>query len=134
MRDLKDGASETLLLSENLQATEWFPTTGDPPAAYKPHQADVGMIWWLSDAKVNTKAPDTAWINCGKDDPVVDPTNWRSRLQYARPSSNHIGGVVAAYCDGHVGFLDDDTDHRGFQQLMAPDDAKASRFFIAPGQ
>jgi len=127
--DLKDGASLTLMLSENLQATEWFPTVKPPPAAGLPAarvatEADVGMVWWP--AALAASRP-TVWINQGRKDVVAVPP---PAIEYARPSSNHPGGVVAAYCDGRVEFLDEEIDYRVFQSKMAPHDASVSGLFV----
>jgi len=119
--DLRDGASLTLMLSENLQATEWFPTVKPPPAGQLPAarvatEADVGMVWW----PVARVPSSNVWINQGRKDMVAVPP---PAIEYARPSSNHPGGVVAAYCDGRVEFLSEEMEHRVFQSQMAPHDA-----------
>ena len=93
-----DGASSTLLLSENIQAGRWTDTT----------EANLGMVW--------RKSPGPgSMINQGKDagDRPQD-------VKYARPSSHHRGIVVATFCDGHVVFLDDEIDYRVYQHLMTP--------------
>jgi prepilin-type N-terminal cleavage/methylation domain-containing protein/prepilin-type processing-associated H-X9-DG protein len=41
--------------------------------------------------------------------------------QYRYPSSNHPGGVVAAYCDGHTAFLRDSISPATYSQLMTSD-------------
>ncbi len=38
----------------------------------------------------------------------------------ARPSSNHPGGVLAAYADGHVAFLRQEIAYHVYQQLITP--------------
>lgn len=124
---IPDGASATLLLSENLHATAWFPTKDSPAVSYKPSQADVGMVWW----PYGWDIPDTAGVNQGKEDMVPSLTaSARRRIAYARPSSNHLGGAVAAYADGHVDFLDENIGYRVYQQLMAPHNAKAGKYFL----
>jgi prepilin-type N-terminal cleavage/methylation domain-containing protein len=127
--DLKDGASLTLMLSENLQATEWFPTVKPPPPAGLPAarvatEADVGMVWWPAGRVPSSNV----WINQGRKDPVGAPPP----IEYARPSSNHPGGVVAAYCDGRAEFIDETIDHRVFQSMMAPHDVSVSGMFVPP--
>jgi prepilin-type N-terminal cleavage/methylation domain-containing protein/prepilin-type processing-associated H-X9-DG protein len=42
------------------------------------------------------------------------------------PSSNHPGGVVAAFCDGHVGFLKDSLQSGVFANLVNSDNANAT--------
>ena len=76
-----------------------------------------------------------AWINtCNSDSPVLEPDfrvfsavppdltcaalGWR----YARPSSNHVGGVNAVFCDGRAIFLNDSIDELTFCQLMTSKD------------
>ncbi|MBS0207974.1 MAG: DUF1559 domain-containing protein [Planctomycetes bacterium] len=44
---------------------------------------------------------------------------------YARPSSNHVGGVNVAYCDGHIQFLSDETEYFVYCLLMSPDGKSA---------
>jgi len=41
------------------------------------------------------------------------------------PSSNHPGGVVAAFCDGHTEFLKESLPPRVYAQLLSWDDANA---------
>jgi len=49
---------------------------------------------------------------------------------YARPvagnpSSNHPGGMIVTFCDGHTYFLRDDIDFNVYAHLMTPDSHKA---------
>ena len=39
----------------------------------------------------------------------------------AYPSSNHIGGVVVAFCDGHVVFLKESISRQVYAQLVTSD-------------
>jgi len=120
IEDIPDGASETIMLSENIQATE---------VLLDPHlntvtrreqiEADVGMVWWPAAAP----PPATATINQGRLDQVSD-------INHARPSSNHPGGVVAAFCDGSARFISQDISYREFQQMMCPNDNAASALFV----
>ena len=98
-----DGTTNTLLLSENLQAGLWTDTD----------EADVGMVWWREPGECSP-------INRCKD---VGPRT--HDIQYARPSSVHGGIVVVSFCDGHQQQLRDDIDYKVYQQLMAPDDKAA---------
>jgi prepilin-type processing-associated H-X9-DG protein len=95
---LPDGAATTLLLSENRQATEW-PST---------QRNEIGSLWHPT----TTPLPEHR-INQGIDLPLSEDT--------ARPSSFHTGGVNAAFCDGHVQFLDGQLDYKIYMQLMTPD-------------
>jgi prepilin-type processing-associated H-X9-DG protein len=42
------------------------------------------------------------------------------------PSSNHPGGVVVAFCDGHTGFLKDSLGSNVYAQLISSNNAQAS--------
>jgi prepilin-type N-terminal cleavage/methylation domain-containing protein len=44
----------------------------------------------------------------------------------SQPSSNHAGGVVTAYCDGHAGFLKDSISAQVYAQLLSSNGASAS--------
>jgi prepilin-type processing-associated H-X9-DG protein len=44
----------------------------------------------------------------------------------ARPSSNHRGGVMVAFADGHTAFVSDGIDYIAYQSLLTPDNAKSS--------
>ena len=98
-----DGATYTLLVSENIQAGSW--TVAD--------EANLGMVWRDSPGGCNR-------INECKD--IGDRLH---NLQYARPSSNHPGGVVAAFCDGRQMFLSEKIDYEVYQHLMTPDSSQA---------
>lgn len=45
---------------------------------------------------------------------------------FSQPSSNHPGGAVAAFCDGHTEFLKDSLQPRVYAQLLSWDNERAS--------
>lgn len=98
-----DGAQHTLLLSENVQAGRWTDTA----------EADVGMVWRQSPGP------------CSNINRCENAGDRPGDIKYARPSSNHGGGVVVSFCDGHVEFLREDIDYRVYQHLMTPDSVGA---------
>lgn len=51
--------------------------------------------------------------------------NANSPGQMNLPSSNHPGGAVVAFCDGHTGFLKDSLRKDVYAQLLSWDDATA---------
>ena len=73
----------------------------------------MGMVWF--------RKPDAcSGINrCG------DLEDRPHDIRYARPSSYHPGGVIAAFCDGHTQFISDEIDYIVYQHLMTPDDKGA---------
>jgi prepilin-type processing-associated H-X9-DG protein len=107
--DIIDGEAYTLLISENLQATRW--TSID--------EAGIGMVWY-PESDAEHPHPPTRAINVGRDLKLDRPD-----YDYARPSSQHPGGVVVAYCDGHTDFITDDIDYRVYCALMTSDGANA---------
>ena len=127
--DTHDGSSTTLLLSENVQATNYVPTSNDIvleqgmsvdltiDARRMIHEGDVGMVWdGATDGSTSPTVPSLA-INVEMDEPQ-DPAH--PRVEYARPSSRHPGVVVASFADGHVEPLSDDIDYPTFRHLMTP--------------
>jgi prepilin-type N-terminal cleavage/methylation domain-containing protein len=44
----------------------------------------------------------------------------------SQPSSNHAGGVVTAFCDGHTAFVKDSVARQVYAQLLSSDGAAAS--------
>ena len=103
--NMPDGAQSTLLISENVSATQWGATT----------ETAIGMVW-------RDSAGTCGLINGCLD----DPSRAGSPDELVRPSSRHSGGVVASFCDGHQYFLREDIDYRVYQHLMTPDSRAAN--------
>jgi prepilin-type processing-associated H-X9-DG protein len=93
---IPDGRSNTLLFSENIQATTWNISTRNVTT----------FMWW------NTDTPADRKINGNKAAATGDNA--------ARPSSYHSGGVNVAFADTHVGFLKQDVAYPVYRQLMTP--------------
>lgn len=117
-----DGASNTLAISENIQATSWVPADSGAPRL--PIEYDLCMLW--------TPSPG----GCGSSDAVA-PINRclgdsqspsTPKLYLARPSSRHPGVVVVTYCDGHGTTQRDNIDWLVYKQLMTPDNYIAGTF------
>ena len=133
--DIKDGASVTLLYSENVQGGNWgyLETTQDQSVT---REAQTGMVWWDSNSEYATDPikMKILEINSVKDpDKDEDPytidtprgeltTAEQKSFIFSRPSSLHPEGVNAAFCDGHVQFLNQGIEPIIYAKLMAPDD------------
>jgi prepilin-type N-terminal cleavage/methylation domain-containing protein/prepilin-type processing-associated H-X9-DG protein len=128
---IKDGASNTLMLSENLQATQWKPLNaaklGPSVTARGPYVIDLGMLWTKALALTCDPTKGVAPVNgCGDfapEFPWADAENGTDALKYrhwARPSSAHPGGVIVTYADGHQDFLNENVDEATFLNLMDP--------------
>jgi prepilin-type processing-associated H-X9-DG protein len=94
--DSHDGASYTLLVSENLNAASW--------AAAANAKATTGFVWHDTTSPIRR-------IN-------GQPQGAAASLDAARPSSAHSGGVNSAFCDGNMRFLSDELDYDVYKQLM----------------
>jgi hypothetical protein len=151
---ITDGRQHTLLLSENIQATSWAPPlidpsdpanttwTGlvDPVNGPDGREGHVGMVWapgvpsagscrpinGCKDAVVDLGSWTPPFSSSPANPPVLQPPYQAAGFMgTARPSSNHPGGVVVTYADGHQDFLGDDVDYEVFQRQMAPEDQQA---------
>ena len=136
-RDVRDGLSKTLLISENADSGRWI----DDP------EANVGFVWEptivngvaapVTLKRINEGTGETllatarfvmpAGICCTLCGPggvggggPRQPTGPGTALEYARPSSFHPGGVVVAFGDGRVHFLREDGSYPVYAALMTP--------------
>ncbi len=113
---LRDGASNTILFTENLQGRNWFANSDiSTKQKLRENEPSLGIVWWSSPTGSNYE------INSNKDDPVPASGDYN----YARPSSNHVGGVVVTMCDGHQRFLSERISYATYQHLMTPNSADA---------
>lgn len=115
-----DGASFTMLLSENLDAGKW--TDGE--------ESQVGFLWSLGDDQ-GRHADNSAVLYINQKRGQGDGS-----IRFARPSSNHAGGVLVMYCDGRTKFIDEQLDYRIYCAQMSPDGPSArqpgSNEFLKP--
>jgi hypothetical protein len=106
-----DGATFTMMLSENLDGGLW--TDSD--------EARIGFLWAPGDAggKHTPECP-VLFINQqrGKGD---------GSLHFARPSSEHPGGALVMYCDGRTKFIDQRLAFQIYCAQMTPDGQNAKQ-------
>jgi prepilin-type processing-associated H-X9-DG protein len=72
--------------------------------------------------------PPTGQVLNKNLNPTFDPTTAPPEdadFYRGRPSSNHPGGFIVTYCDGHAEFMNEDITYRVFCQLMTTDGTKA---------
>ena len=93
-----DNEANTVLLTENVQATLWHDTGRE----------QVGFMWHPT----TTPLPEHR-INQGRELPLTENT--------ARPSSYHGSGAHFAFCDTHVVFVEAKIDYKVYMQLMTPE-------------
>lgn len=133
-----DGASNTVILAENVQAWQWHGhhwrqidggddillnnTNGAPKTRSRNVVSRIGFLW------SNIRDTDFPYIKINEkfmEDPDID-TNIHS-IQYARPSSKHPGVVVMGYGDGAVVAVSDSIEQSVYLRTVCPDDAKAAK-------
>ncbi|MDG2384213.1 MAG: DUF1559 domain-containing protein [Pirellulaceae bacterium] len=121
-----DGTSSTLLLAENLNAVNW------PSLEEGLH----GIVWTLQDRWMEENERPTEGrlykINKGSDRltdkqllEASQGNNVSEMASFARPSSNHSGGVNVVFCDSHASFLSEDVAPNVYAQLLTASRSQA---------
>lgn len=120
-----DGLEQTLMISENVDATDYTFDTGSNNNYLYAEQA-LGFIWEAGTVDTNVTPP------------LVVPTIESRRMNvqigqgdgisydFVRPSSYHPGGVNVAFCSTRVIFLRDDIPYFVYCLLMTPNGAQAA--------
>ena len=140
-----DGSTQTLMLSENLDARRWWSrkvgdiafaieVTDDGAGNVAPAQggtAGLGLATGTTGTALAT-APDLPGIpgsfNAGNSmlsTPSLGPgRSWR-------PSSDHLGGAVNVFfCDGHGGSLNPNMDQWVYARLITPNGTRYGQAVI----
>jgi prepilin-type N-terminal cleavage/methylation domain-containing protein/prepilin-type processing-associated H-X9-DG protein len=128
-----DGTAKTLLVSESVGALFW----AYPESDYGETQDasfHFGMTWVQPNDIVNDRK---LRINGSKDNPqyqtyadMTDAITGDNSATDVNPrpgvaSSQHSGGVNAAFADGHVVLLNDQMEPRVFAQIMTSDQRRS---------
>jgi len=124
----KDGTSNTLLFSEKCGSlrnqTEWNVVVAASPAGSfltPPAPSRVFPVPALArDVPVFGIATDSLGPNLKVINSPLSPSAGNPS-HAVHPSSNHPGGVVAAFCDGHTGFLKDSVAPEIYAHLLTSD-------------
>jgi prepilin-type N-terminal cleavage/methylation domain-containing protein/prepilin-type processing-associated H-X9-DG protein len=111
---VNDGTTNTLMLSENVQADVYIKVSTTPTEMFEP---EIGIAW----------APAVGTACTGNDPVKINECfdNAKATNAATRPSSYHPGGVVASFCDGHQQFLNESINYQVYQHIMTPDGNKA---------
>jgi prepilin-type N-terminal cleavage/methylation domain-containing protein/prepilin-type processing-associated H-X9-DG protein len=115
---VRDGTSNTVMLSENLIIPAWTWTKDLVPSASGMEKFHYGFCWHMTPTPprlINSKLPP--------DQPPFASTV--EAYDYARPSSYHPGGVNTMFCDAHLAFLIDGIDYKVYRQLMTTNAEKS---------
>jgi prepilin-type N-terminal cleavage/methylation domain-containing protein/prepilin-type processing-associated H-X9-DG protein len=142
MSKIRDGASTTILLSENISkdyepvgagANPPFFTWlgGESPANGQPEfgtEQQLGFVWVVAENPQPGNAIDQQErINRETeiDSPASDLDLYHPDVpRFARPASGHSGGVNVVFADGHTDFLREDIDYIVYQQLLTTNGKK----------
>jgi prepilin-type N-terminal cleavage/methylation domain-containing protein len=124
------GQSNTLMASENmLPNMTWLTTALLPKVNSYNAERLTGFCWQMATAPTPVERIN-GWRSASgtdyKANPNLIPTsgvNGTSTtpqgMDFARPASNHPGGVTYVLCDGSVHFLNQDVDYQAYQYLMS---------------
>lgn len=141
VRVITDGLSQTMMFTENIQATSYAPS-------FYLSEKDTGFVWqpfyggpydWdfsalsMTDPRVVNgakEAPQLIWGSLGGSTETwipsinLDGSNmcaWYCEvpsLWWSRPSSYHPKGANVAYCDGRVSFLEEGVPYMLLRERM----------------
>ena len=115
-----DGTGSTLSLSEKCGS--FFPQglwdVRLSAFSFSPAGAPAFGIW--------AGAVPSKIINTGTTNPTTGVTTPTLPGYYSQPSSNHPGGAVVTFCDGHTMFLKDALASHVYAQLLTSNNALAS--------
>ena len=122
MSSIKDGASNTLLISENLHKEiegQTYTWAGVDPDVI-PEQF-FGMVWVVDENPSSSGAQLPISVEDDSDAGVYDSTT----AEYARPASAHPGGICnAGFAGGNAKALKADIDYTVYQRLLTTDGTK----------
>lgn len=100
-----DGTAYTLLISENIDTTSWLDGLNGGSTTLK-----AGTTFcWFDDPATDSSTPEASRIN---------GATGHVNIAHARPASQHPGGVMVAFADGRVQFLNESVDNVVYKQLM----------------
>ena len=109
--DSHDGASKTMMLSENVHTLYYVYSNPDTGAYVEPsnvRKQHFGFIWHIRKSRQVNVANEDVVENMADLDP--DPHGF--------PSSRHPGHVNRCFADGHVSQMADTIDERVYRALM----------------
>lgn len=120
---IKDGASNTILITENSNAGSW--NIKGFPAATKNLEGPIGYSGFRWDD------PSLGYNELGRNSTLPEgfTPDEEELFSFARPASKHTGGVIVSYADGSSKKMNDDIDEQVYFKACCPEDATAEKFF-----
>jgi prepilin-type N-terminal cleavage/methylation domain-containing protein/prepilin-type processing-associated H-X9-DG protein len=121
-----DGTAMTLVFSEKcISGTN----SGFAQGIWDTHITSAGSFTFVTGTST-AFVPAFGTVTLGSTTKVINPsvtgTGNTAVGQVTSPSSNHPGGVVVAFCDGHTGFLKDSIAASVYAQLLSWNHAAAA--------
>jgi len=131
--DFYDGMTNTILLSENLDATVWNDAVSYPPSAangyvklapgvWNTPEISYGIVWTGEKTLRNNAGEVIANVFNG----LTTENGEATEMSHCRPSSKHPGGVNIAFADGRVVFINEEIDYEVYCLMMTPDGRNAT--------
>ncbi|MEZ6060412.1 MAG: DUF1559 domain-containing protein [Planctomycetaceae bacterium] len=121
-QDIHDGASNTILLTENVNAGMAPGSTFNSWA--NPQLSNCGFLWPVKPAAVNPAIAGTGLqtiVDESAGDPRINAMNdGQHDGQAPFPNSMHSGIVVVSWCSGSVTTLSEDIDPSVYVRLLTP--------------
>ena len=126
-----DGTTNTLLLSENLQAGSWWDTDTTHLAFGLPVSTVRGRVpfgrgtfFESAEHPLNTQFEGGTLSTATPQDWLINSDLKAAIGTRPRPSSNHEGGVNVIFCDGSGKFLSNGIDPHIYAKLLTPNGVK----------
>jgi len=108
------GASYTMFSSENtISGLSWVLGGSISGPLITSNEVQCGFNWQM------TSSPNIAQVINGDKNDKNPPASGTAAADYARPASNHPGGVNVGFCDGHTQFIQQSLGYNVYQALMA---------------
>ncbi|MGD9719585.1 MAG: DUF1559 domain-containing protein [Pirellulales bacterium] len=115
-----DGTSSTVLFSESVETRDWLGRAG-PTSPYWPNDAsppqDQGSTWWQGIVWYTQGIPSNGVGYLNRPAQPGVPLDDR---YFAKPTSQHPGGFLMTFVDGHTLFVSEDVDYHLYALVMAP--------------
>jgi hypothetical protein len=122
IRQIKDGMSKTVMLGEVRAG----PIDGDPRGVWALGHAGTSLIAWYG-ARGDANGPNVCTdfaddvqtrLQCRTADrlylrQICMPCDGYGAFDQATTRSQHVGGVLMAYCDGRIDFVDNNIETTG---------------------
>ncbi len=119
-----DGSNFTLLSSENdnIANQVWLPSTLINTGAQLTSGGNsmkyfLTFQWVASSSPSMSPSAPSGYYRINGNKGTSPTTNLQN---FARPASNHPGGVVVSFCGGNVRFIAEDIAYYVYKQLMSP--------------